>query len=238
MLFDPSNDSNGLFGQRMMRSQMGVPNQGGPMAPKRNGQDPPPKGYGGSGLTDITPPGPAGGGNPVEFGGGGEIQEGLGFTPMGNPHGFNGDQMGGGFNPMPTPPPWKGKNPEDFGVTMEFGGPGAINPVGMGPQDLRNYYHPMPPPPPRPMPPPPPQGGGLWGQGNTGVVPPGVGWPRGDQADVHSQTPMPLPPKQVGGQSGYLGGPGNVPRGGLNPGVTPQGIHPELLRYLMQRRRG
>lgn len=66
-----------------------------------------------------------------------------------------GDQpTGGGGGPMPVPPPWIrfGGKPEDYGVTMEYGGPGAINPVGMGPQDLRNLYNPPPPPPPVPNP--------------------------------------------------------------------------------------
>lgn len=174
--------------------------------PKRNPQEPAPKGYGGSGLEDFGgnmpfgkgpggilggpygPPHPQGGpvtdtfggaGGPMpipdggpgwrrnagdQTGGGGgpmPIPDGGpnwrnvnpiedsgfgGFNPMGNSHGFSGDQMGGGGGPMPMPPPWKGRNPEDFGVTMEFGGPGAINPPGMGPQDLRNFYHPTPSP--------------------------------------------------------------------------------------------
>lgn len=263
----------GLFGQSQMRRGMGAVS--GPPQQKRNGQDPAPKGYGGSGLGDITPPGPAGGGNPIEggFGGGGpmpvptggtgwrtggpvEDSGSGGFNPMGDPHGF-GDQMGGGFNPMPTPPPWKGRNPEDFGVTMEFGGPGAINPPGMGPQDLRNLYNPPPPPAPSP----------IFG-GNTGVVPPHLGGGLWDSVQGGGG-PMPIPPKGGGGQSGYMGGPringgpygpprpqggpatdqmgsggGPMPmppdRGlwgfGGQRGQFPQGIDPNLLRYLLMRR--
>lgn len=219
----------------------------GPLPPKRIPQGENPKGYNGSGLNDITPPGPphpndtwpvdtfggAGGPMPIPDGGPG-WRRGLpaeydmgggGFNPMGNPHGFSGDQNGGGGGPMPMPPPWKGKNPEDFGVTMEFGGPGAVNPVGMGPQDLRDFYNPRPMPP-RPNPqmsqPPawannPGMGGGLVDSWNG---------PTGDQD--RTPTPMPFPPRHQGflsnevtrhpreqpGQSAYMGGPGNRGTGG------------------------
>lgn len=184
------------------------------MESKRNRQDPAPKGWGGSGLED-TPPGTesfmggGGGSMPIPNNGTGwrqgvgDLDGWAGFRPM--PFPDRGDQNGGGGGPMPMPPPWKGKNPEDFGVTMEFGGPGAVNPVGMGPQDLRNLYNPQPMPP-RPNPQmsqPPAWGGGRPGLGG-GLV---DSW-NGPVGDLdRTPTPMPFPPAHQGGGSAYLGGP-------------------------------
>lgn len=226
-------DDGGLFGQSQMRRSMGA---GAPAPtpfaePKRNRQDPAPKGYGGSGLEDNGPVGAevgygnfggAGGPMPIPDGGpgwrlnSGDQTGGGGGGPMPIPD--RGDQNGGGGGPMPMPPPWgRHGNPEDYGVTMEFGGPGAINPPGMGPQDLRNLYNPPPAPPPfmepkrnRQDPAPKSWGGsGLGdslGYGNTGIVPPHLGGGLWDSVQGGGG-PMPMPPKGGGGQSGYMGGP-------------------------------
>ena len=213
-IYNDSQDFPTAF-QRQFKRGIGI--GGDPQAPIRRPSDTPgPKGYNGSGLEDNPNNGFNTMGNPHgiessgQFGGGGPMP-----IPDGGP-GWRmmGDQNGGGGGPMPFPPPWKGKNPEDFGVTMEFGGPGAVNPVGMGPQDLRNLYNPTPPPPrPNPQMSQPPAWGNAPGLGG-GLVDSWNGPPVGDQ-NGGGGGPMPFPPKQGGGQSGYLGGPG---RRNIQPG--------------------
>lgn len=232
MAWNSNIDDNGDFGnafQRQFKRGIGIGGSPDMIESKRNRQDPAPKGYGGSGLEDNGPVGAevgfggfggAGGPMPIPDGGPGwrrnaGDQNGGGGGPMPIPD--RGDQNGGGGGQMPMPPPWIrfGGKPEDYGVTMEFGGPGAVNPVGMGPQDLQNYYNP-PPPPPRPTPPPmggntgfvPPLGGGFGNRLNASA---GAWDVTGDQPNIHEQTPMPFLPRDG---SGYMGGPRRQPGDG------------------------
>ena len=138
------------------------------------------------------------------FGGGGPMP-----VPTGGPNWRTPptDQpVGGGGGPMPVPPPWVrfGGKPEDYGVTMEFGGPGAINPPGMGPNELRNLYNPPAPPPAGPNPqasPSPNWGTGFNGGGLGAGLNPFVQVPRFGQVAI-----SPFAPKRGG-----LGGQDNAP---------------------------
>ena len=186
------------------------------------------------------PQGPAGPGAPDALGGGflggpvGDQNTGGGGGPMpvptGGPNwrtpGPVGDQpTGGGGGPMPVPPPWVrfGGKPEDYGVTMEFGGPGAINPPGMGPNELRGLYNPPAPPQAAPNPqasPSPNWGTGFNGGGLGAGLNPFVQVPHFGQVAI-----SPFAPKRggLGGQDNAppppmarpFGGPALPKRGGL-----------------------
>lgn len=163
-------------------------------------------------------------------------------VPTGGPNwrtpGPVGDQpTGGGGGPMPLPPPWVrfGGKPEDYGVTMEFGGPGAINPPGMGPDQLRNLYNPPAPPPTAPNPqasPSPNWGTGFNGGGLAAGLDPrfGAGHFGGGFAPkrggLGGQDNAPPPPmaRPFGGPAlpkrGGLGGQDNAPPPpAANPGM-------------------
>lgn len=177
-----------------------------------------------------------------------------------------GDQpTGGGGGPMPVPPPWVrfGGKPEDYGVTMEFGGPGAINPPGMNPADLRNLYNPPAPPPPAPNPQasPTPMG---WAGGESGASPSLFGQApfgggllpkRGGLGGQDNAPPPPMARPFGGGmlpKRGGLGGQDNAPpppMAALQGGPMAQGLrggglfqqaqgqqpNAALLRYLLGR---